>query len=429
MDRDRIVIYRDYGETIQKSLEQSFNIYQIWDMSMSNSGPGWDNTSSMWDGEIPNDFYIGNETEKYFEMLPINQYSKRGYYFQQSVNSVEEVEESGFTKLFKGYSEELQNRIRTGDIILLFYHICMWNKQSRKEIDKFLIKNKIPKEYYINATFDFELYQDNTDISFYAPLCGEDSRTYSHKYDLIKNEIKSYDLPKTKKFICTNRLPRPHRIEIVSRLLRDNLLDDALISMYRTTHESKDIDKKWWEQDYGDLQSSVDKLYEKTPMILGHDGDIDDREWFEMGISQFDFTSYNYSQVYFDLATHSNFGTEYKTGNITFNTNKTIHHVCNKIPMVVLGPYNILKEHRWWGYKTFDGIIDESYDNERDDDIRYEMVYDLVRHLCEGDNAKEFYQNSKSICEYNYRIFTLSTDIYNRYKNKIWKMLYDKINN
>ena len=44
-------------------------------------------------------------------------------------------------------------------------------------------------------------------------------------------------------------------------------------------------------------------------------------------------------------------------------------------------PYSLAKL-REIGFKTFDGWIDESYDNEEDNDKRFFMIIEVIKNLC-----------------------------------------------
>jgi hypothetical protein len=51
------------------------------------------------------------------------------------------------------------------------------------------------------------------------------------------------------------------------------------------------------------------------------------------------------------------------------------------MPFVLVAPAGSLEYLREYGFKTFDGILDESYDKETDDIRRLEMVARLLKDL------------------------------------------------
>lgn len=76
-----------------------------------------------------------------------------------------------------------------------------------------------------------------------------------------------------------------------------------------------------------------------------------------------------------------------------FNTTKT--HLTEKVfkpmvmrqPFIVVGPPGSLQMLRDYGFRTFDGLWDESYDKEQDPDRRMEMVIDIVKHISNLNEA------------------------------------------
>ena len=71
---------------------------------------------------------------------------------------------------------------------------------------------------------------------------------------------------------------------------------------------------------------------------------------------------------------------------------------------VLFGRPYTLKYIKSVGYKTFDSIIDESYDEEVDDEKRFLMVFKEVKRICAMnlDQVKNLSQKVNNILEYNY---------------------------
>jgi hypothetical protein len=68
---------------------------------------------------------------------------------------------------------------------------------------------------------------------------------------------------------------------------------------------------------------------------------------------------------------------------------------------VVSSSRHYLRNLRRLGFRTFDGIIDESYDDEANDDIRVERVLDQIKQLCDK-NQREIQHMIEPITEYNF---------------------------
>ena len=87
----------------------------------------------------------------------------------------------------------------------------------------------------------------------------------------------------------------------------------------------------------------------------------------------------------------------------SFFTEKIIKPMMSKRLFVVVSGQHYLKNLRKLGFKTFENIIDESYDNEADLEIRTQMAIQQVRKLQAADQVW-VEQEIKEIVEHNYSI-------------------------
>jgi hypothetical protein len=73
-------------------------------------------------------------------------------------------------------------------------------------------------------------------------------------------------------------------------------------------------------------------------------------------------------------------------------------------PFIILGNKNSLKKLREMGYKTFDGFIDESYDN-LDTFPRFEAIIHAIKKIDAIEDKATWYKSMQEILEHNYRVF------------------------
>ena len=90
-----------------------------------------------------------------------------------------------------------------------------------------------------------------------------------------------------------------------------------------------------------------------------------------------------------------------------FISEKVVKPLVGFQPFIVLGPYGYLKELKRLGFKTFDFIWDESYDDEVDFEKRYDKVLKLILSINKKDisEVNEMYKLAKDICIYNHNHF------------------------
>ena len=84
-----------------------------------------------------------------------------------------------------------------------------------------------------------------------------------------------------------------------------------------------------------------------------------------------------------------------------FITEKTIKPISYNLPFVVVSTPGYLEFLRSKGYKTFDGIINESYDYEYDLEKRIELVVEQVEYIIKT-GSDNFYKKASSITEHNF---------------------------
>lgn len=79
------------------------------------------------------------------------------------------------------------------------------------------------------------------------------------------------------------------------------------------------------------------------------------------------------------------------TGNSFFLSEKTTKCMSNYRPFVVFGPRHYLKNLRELGFQTFDTVIDESYDNEPVDSVRFQKAMMQVLQLTYFESVESVY--------------------------------------
>ena len=94
-------------------------------------------------------------------------------------------------------------------------------------------------------------------------------------------------------------------------------------------------------------------------------------------------------------------------GRRTHLTEKTFKAIALEMPFVLVAPSGSLAYLREYGFKTFEGIFDESYDTETNDIRRIEKVTDLLKHLNNLSVAErqQIHQACLPIVEHNYHHF------------------------
>ena len=89
-----------------------------------------------------------------------------------------------------------------------------------------------------------------------------------------------------------------------------------------------------------------------------------------------------------------------------FITYTTFRAILSMRPFVILGNQGILRQLKQWGFKTYDSIVDESYDDEPDMYRRVSSAIDsVVSHKLQDLSMLERFDSIKDIAKYNYNHF------------------------
>jgi hypothetical protein len=88
-------------------------------------------------------------------------------------------------------------------------------------------------------------------------------------------------------------------------------------------------------------------------------------------------------------------------------------------PIIQFAPYKTLDVMKQYGFKTFDKWWDESYDNEKDDWKRLQMIMDLVLKLSDYDEKDllNMYEDMRETLQHNINIiedYDIKTNLYDR---------------
>jgi hypothetical protein len=112
---------------------------------------------------------------------------------------------------------------------------------------------------------------------------------------------------------------------------------------------------------------------------------------------------YVYNQTYYSVVAETVFFNK-----CNYYTEKIIKPILGKRPFVVFAGQNYLANLKKLGFKTFDNIIDESYDTIPDHRRRWTAAWQQLEFLIQQDPGY-IYQQTEQIREHNYN-FARSTD-------------------
>jgi hypothetical protein len=125
-----------------------------------------------------------------------------------------------------------------------------------------------------------------------------------------------------------------------------------------------------------------------------------------------------YNQTCYSIVTETFFDNSF-----SFYTEKIAKPIIAKRLFVVFSGQHYLKNLKLLGFKTFQNIINESYDEIENDLERFTMALEQVKKLMTMDQSEVLIQ-IQHICEHNYN-FLMSNQLQENMFNDIKKIIYD----
>jgi|15BtaG_2_1085339.scaffolds.fasta_scaffold00337_16 hypothetical protein len=292
-------------------------------------------------------------------------------------------EDSTVFKVIKSFFEK--NDIHSSDVKFLFHESIL-----DCDISNF---NKL----FIEADF----------FNYQAALIYSERK--NHDLESIKNLIlfgRRYYRPKH--FLTLNNNMKEHRIELLFFLLKNKILDMGLTSWF-PGQEPKDQNRENFDYEkflrrellYDEYNAYIEEVKNIVPVSLDHKNE---------GRQDF-LNPLLHMASYFDIITESNWGPSGYDNDFYIKkihiTEKLWKPVNTMQPFIVISVKNYLKKLREWGFKTFEGWIDESYDELETYEDRKKVIYKEILRLCNMSKREidDWYWELEPIIVHNFKHF------------------------
>jgi len=221
---------------------------------------------------------------------------------------------------------------------------------------------------------------------------------------------------KHKDFLCMNRNLRPHRIALLSELLRQELLDNSYFSMIKNNDvEFNDITLRQAKSYIGKIsQHYFDSLIKNfQPVNLP----LETSE----SVSGFDTPVSCFKETFCSVITETEVDP-----NTLFVSEKIFKAINFFHPFIVFGSPDTLSWLRSQGFETFPELFDESYDQETDIKKRLHMIVKEIKKF----KALTLSEKQKKISsvipklQHNYDLFWSRPNIFKSEIENIFEELY-----
>jgi hypothetical protein len=175
-------------------------------------------------------------------------------------------------------------------------------------------------------------------------------------------------------FLSYNRNPRPHRVYLVSEILRQGLLDKGRLSIGKFENNETE---------------SIKQLSEISPIIIDRTLDINWAGNLELP---------DHNATFMSIVTETLIDES-----VLFISEKIWKPIVVGHPFMILGNVGTLKYIKDLGFKTFDRWFDESYDNELVHHKRVDIIVNEINKYRDKsvEELRVIREEMKEICTFN----------------------------
>lgn len=221
----------------------------------------------------------------------------------------------------------------------------------------------------------------------------EDVHTMVEQNDIkisFKEQLKykKENLEKIKNYNCLQKRLRSHRIWFYKYLYDSNVLKDGMVSMNQFSSRQTSFESRYLDENETQKLNSILPL-----MVYGKpNNELDDNFYIRRIIKEV------YLDTWVSVVSEASFADSDQT---IFLSEKIFKPITCFHPFIVVGNKGSLEKIREMGYKTFDGFIDESYDNKSTFD-RFESIIQSIKKIEAIDDKYSWYKSMEDILIHNY---------------------------
>jgi hypothetical protein len=247
----------------------------------------------------------------------------------------------------------------------------------------------------------------STTLSFYI------NQTYVNRgLDITFDKVLNYKKEHSSKiylYDCINFRPRPQRIYNYLHLENAGLVPYGLISI--GTHPEWKI--KPTKEQLTEYHLPTNLNTEITSRTINQINPTDPTQYYEFVERILDEI---YLNSWVSVVTESSY---FDYEHSVFISEKTFKPIACMQPFIIVGSKHSLKYLRKLGYKTFEGFIDESYD-DLDDCERFLGIVNALKKIKNIEDKAAWYESMRDILEHNHKLFlSIHTQQFQEHKSLV----------
>lgn len=277
------------------------------------------------------------------------------------------------------------------------------------KIDKFVVDNNLQgKVIFVTCLLDAEKeYAAWTDSPNFKTLYYPEwyHRVYDNLIDYNLHRIK-YD--RTNYFCCLNNRPHPHRLQTVTYMDYLGILDKGTVTCLDKQYETYEAVPTMYDNivlSYGNFTEETYDIINEQKEITKHKLPLNfDTEDFSKGSRPHDYNKLIYQESLINVVTETHYEPHWNKHHHVFLSEKTWKPIICKQAFIIVGPKHTLKYLKELGFKTFDHLWDESYDNDDQEKRLYKAVNSLYNTIS-NYSLEELQRATLDVRKHNYKHF------------------------
>ena len=229
---------------------------------------------------------------------------------------------------------------------------------------------------------------------------------------------KSHDLAETA-YMCSDELLYRHRNRSMPTVYHNQERSKKFTALVRTHKEWRayTMARLWskglHEQGYFSYNNQITVGEDVNPIDTSNLGSLKHHTEFFLQLAPFHcdlLTPDEHADMKYTVGLHHsdayfNFVIESRLTGPVRSTEKVFKAIKNCQPFVIAGPYGSIKQLREMGYRTFDHVVDHSYDEIEDTTERWEAVCTEMCRIAKSKKTHSMYINCKDDLIHNQQLF------------------------
>jgi hypothetical protein len=271
--------------------------------------------------------------------------------------------------------------------ILFYYHEGDNPVKIKQRLDELVAQHQLPKHCYKFVSGNTAA-RDVEDFVYFADF----ELWYWHR-NSGSQALTIHSEPREREFTALNRLHKSWRATAMADLLQNHVLDNSYWS-YCEPGTLVDEDNPIEIDSIGQLRTATEQFLKSAPYYSDELNQASRNNHANLVAKYF-------TNSYCHIVLETHFDADQSGG--TFLTEKTFKPIKHGQMFFVVGPAGSLQTLRNLGYRTFDGILDNSYDWDTNNTNRWDKLRNAI--VQAQSDLPRLFARARADIEHNRRLF------------------------